>query len=138
MIKNILYSLFIHFLLFSAIYFAFVKKDQKEIETEQEVLVSVISIDSKGVPPINEQMEKLQRGASYPAVTDNDVKGVILNFPKSLEVQQTIVRQLDALRAETQRLEAVYQQKLADLEELKKSILQKAFAGELTYKSIAL
>jgi outer membrane biosynthesis protein TonB len=58
MIKNILYSLFIHFLLFSAIYFAFVKKDQKEIETEQEVLVSVISIDSKGVPPINEQMEK--------------------------------------------------------------------------------
>ena len=86
----------------------------------------------------NEQMEKLQRGASYPAVTDNDVKGVILNFPKSLEVQQTIVRQLDALRAETQRLEAVYQQKLADLEELKKSILQKAFAGELTYKSIAL
>lgn len=58
MIKNILYSLFIHFLLFSAIYFAFVKKDQKEIETEQEVLVSIISVDSKGVPPINEQMEK--------------------------------------------------------------------------------
>jgi outer membrane biosynthesis protein TonB len=58
MIKNILYSLFIHFLLFSAIYFAFVKKDQKEIETEQEILVSVISVDSKGVPPINEQMEK--------------------------------------------------------------------------------
>jgi type I restriction enzyme S subunit len=54
-----------------------------------------------------------------------------------LKEQQTIVRQLDALRAETQRLEAVYQQKLADLEELKKSILQKAFAGELTAKSIA-
>ena len=45
--------------------------------------------------------------------------------------QQTIVRQLDALRAETQKLEAVYQKKIADLEELKKSILQKAFAGEL-------
>jgi outer membrane biosynthesis protein TonB len=58
MIKNILYSLFIHFLLFSAIYFAFVKKDQKEIETEQEILVSIISDDSKGVPPINEQMQK--------------------------------------------------------------------------------
>jgi outer membrane biosynthesis protein TonB len=61
MIKNILYSLFIHFLLFSSIYFAFVKKDQKEIETEQEILVSVISIDSKGVPPINEQMEKSEK-----------------------------------------------------------------------------
>lgn len=48
-----------------------------------------------------------------------------------LKEQQTIVRQLDALRAETQKLEAVYQKKIADLEELKKSILQKAFAGEL-------
>ena len=57
----------------------------------------------------------------------------------SIEVQQTIVRQLDALRAETQKLEAVYQKKIADLEELKKSILQKAFAGELkTEKAVAV
>lgn len=48
-----------------------------------------------------------------------------------LKEQQTIVRQLDALRAETQKLEAVYQKKIDDLEELKKSILLKAFAGEL-------
>lgn len=53
------------------------------------------------------------------------------HFPKSKTEQQTIVRQLDALRAETQKLEAVYQKKIDDLEELKKSILQKAFAGEL-------
>jgi len=49
----------------------------------------------------------------------------------SLKEQQTIVRQLDALRAETQKLEAIYQKKILLLEELKKSILQKAFAGEL-------
>jgi len=48
-----------------------------------------------------------------------------------LEEQQAIVSHLDALRAETQKLEAVYQKKIVDLEELKKSILQKAFAGEL-------
>ena len=48
-----------------------------------------------------------------------------------IKEQQAIVRQLDALRAETQKLEAVYQKKMDDLEELKKSILQKAFAGEL-------
>jgi len=41
--------------------------------------------------------------------------------------QQTIVRQLDTLRAETQKLEAVYQKKMANLEELKKSVLQRAF-----------
>ncbi len=34
--------------------------------------------------------------------------------------------------AETQKLEAIYQQKLINLEELKKSVLQKAFKGELT------
>lgn len=49
----------------------------------------------------------------------------------SLKEQQTIVRQLDSLQAETQKLEAVYQKKIDDLEELKKSILAKAFAGEL-------
>jgi len=35
-------------------------------------------------------------------------------------------------KAETQKLEAIYQQKLLNMEELKKSVLQKAFAGELT------
>jgi len=39
---------------------------------------------------------------------------------------------LDALQAETQHLETIYQQKLTALAELKQSILQKAFSGELT------
>lgn len=79
----------------------------------------------------NKQMEKLQKGASYPAVNDSDVKGIIIPFPKSLKEQQTIVQKLDALSTETKKLEAIYQQKIKDLEELKKSILQKAFSGEL-------
>jgi type I restriction enzyme, S subunit len=52
-------------------------------------------------------------------------------FP-SVEEQQTIVTKLDALSAKTKKLEAIYQQKLIDLDELKKSILQKAFRGELS------
>ena len=48
-----------------------------------------------------------------------------------LPEQRSIVAKLDALSAETQKLEAIYQQKLADLDELKKSVLQKAFEGEL-------
>lgn len=46
--------------------------------------------------------------------------------------QQNIVRKLDDLCSQTQKLETIYQQKLTNLEELKKSILQKAFNGELT------
>lgn len=45
--------------------------------------------------------------------------------------QKNIVKKLNALADEVQRLESVYTRKLADLEELKRSILQKAFSGEL-------
>jgi type I restriction enzyme S subunit len=77
-------------------------------------------------------------GAAFPNINTNYLNNLPISFPP-LQEQQTIVRQLDALRAETQKLEAVYQQKIADLEELKKSILQKAFAGELkTEKALAI
>ncbi len=79
----------------------------------------------------NKQMEKLQKGASYPAVTDSEVKGIYIPFPKSLKEQNKIVQKLDALSSETKKLEAIYEQKIKDLEELKKSVLQKAFSGEL-------
>lgn len=56
-----------------------------------------------------------------------------------ITTQQSIVQKLDALSAQTKKLEAIYQQKLNDLEELKKSILQKAFSGELkTVEALAL
>jgi type I restriction enzyme, S subunit len=59
-------------------------------------------------------------------------------FPKSLKEQQTIVQKLDALSAETKKLESIYQQKLNDLEELKKSVLQKAFSGELKTEKVEM
>ena len=45
--------------------------------------------------------------------------------------QHRVVAQLDSLAAETQRLESIYQQKLAALGELKKSLLHQAFSGAL-------
>jgi len=45
--------------------------------------------------------------------------------------QLSIVSKLDALSAETKKLATLYRQKLNDLDELKKSILQKAFNGGL-------
>jgi len=55
-------------------------------------------------------------------------------IPTLLE-QQSIVQKLDALSTETKKLETIYEKKLADLEELKNSILAKAFNGELTEAS---
>uniref|UniRef100_Q3ASF1 Specificity determinant HsdS-like protein n=1 Tax=Chlorobium chlorochromatii (strain CaD3) TaxID=340177 RepID=Q3ASF1_CHLCH len=74
-------------------------------------------------------LPKLAKGVK-PGINRNEVYEIQALFP-SLEEQQTIVRQLDTLRAKTQKLEEIYQRKIADLEELKKSMLQKAFAGEL-------
>jgi len=54
-----------------------------------------------------------------------------VSFPKSLTEQKSIVKKLDALSAETKKLEVIYKQKLLDLEELKKSILKHAFNGDL-------
>ena len=85
----------------------------------------------------NKQMGKTQKGASYPAVTDSEVKNQIISFPKSISEQKSIVKKLDALSVETKKLEKIYEQKLADLEELKKSVLKQAFSGELV-KSTSL
>ena len=48
-----------------------------------------------------------------------------------LKAQRVIVGKIDRLRDETQRLESLYQQKLAALEALKKSLLHQAFNGHL-------
>jgi len=70
-------------------------------------------------------------GAGVPTLNRNNVHSVKVCFPKSLQEQQRIVANLDALSEQTKKLEAVYSKKIADLDELKKSILQKAFKGEL-------
>ncbi len=58
------------------------------------------------------------------------LKEIQIGYPNT-STQATIVAKLDELHAEIQRLESIYQQKLAALNALKKSLLHQAFAGEL-------
>ena len=51
-------------------------------------------------------------------------------FP-NVKKQKELVKKLDALGAQTKELEAIFRMKIADVDELKKSVLQKAFSGEL-------
>lgn len=74
---------------------------------------------------------KGQTGLGVPHISGPQILSFSFSRPSIIE-QQKIVQQLDKLSAETKRLEAMYQQKLDALEELKKSILQKAFCGELS------
>lgn len=78
-----------------------------------------------------DQANALSAGAAQPQFNGAALKQVVFPFPKSVKTQKEIVKKFKDLANKTTNLEAKYQQKLVDLEELKKSILQKAFAGEL-------
>ena len=69
-------------------------------------------------------------GATIKNVSLKTMRELKINLPP-LKEQQIIVKKLDKLSQETKKLESIYDKKLSDLEELKKSILQKAFKGEL-------
>lgn len=77
-----------------------------------------------------EYLNSLGSGATFKEVSGGVLRNIEIVFP-SLSEQKSIVAKLDNLSAETKKLEVIYKQKLADLEELKKSILKKAFNGEL-------
>jgi len=70
-------------------------------------------------------------GATIPRLYNDNLRQIEIAFPKSLAEQRAIVGRLEALSAETNRLEEIYWQKIESLDELKKSVLAKAFAGEL-------
>ncbi len=86
--------------------------------------------------PIRTKILEKGTGATVQGIKSKLLKKIKIYVPKTITEQKRIVTKLDALSAETKKLEAIYTQKLADLEELKKSILQKAFNGELTEVSI--
>lgn len=77
------------------------------------------------------QIKNHVSGAAQPQLPIKTLVNFSIPVPKSLAEQKSIVKKLDTLSTETKKLEAIYTQKLADLEELKKSVLKKAFAGEL-------
>lgn len=58
------------------------------------------------------------------------IKGLRISLP-SLDEQNRLVSLLDSVLEETQRLESLYQRKIAALDELKQSLLQQAFSGQL-------
>ena len=67
----------------------------------------------------------------------NGTKLKAYRFPLApIEHQRKIVSLFNTLRSETENLESIYQQKLANLDELKQSLLQKAFTGQLTAKQL--
>ncbi len=82
---------------------------------------------------INKYLKAIEDVTAYTTVKHLSAKQITeISLPlPPLSEQKQMVDQLDQLSSATQRLEAIYQQKLDALNELKQSILHKAFSGEL-------
>ncbi|MCE3237798.1 MAG: restriction modification system specificity domain protein [Gammaproteobacteria bacterium] len=82
-------------------------------------------------PVAKKQFNRRLKGSGVPNLHLEEIREVVISFPKSKIDQRSIVRKLSKISAEINKLEAIYKCKLENLEEIKKSILQKAFNGEL-------
>jgi type I restriction enzyme S subunit len=76
-----------------------------------------------------------EQGATRQAITEVQLENFNISFPKEIEEQEKVVQNINLIKAEIKKLEVIYTQKIADLEEMKKSVLQKAFSGQLNTKN---
>lgn len=70
------------------------------------------------------------KGATISRLYNSDLRRIKISFP-NIEEQRKLIPRFEKLEQQTEMLQDKYTQKLANLEELKKSILEKAFKGEL-------
>ena len=72
------------------------------------------------------------QGSAQDNINLGTFENELFPFPVDLVMQKKIALRLASLSGEIKQLETIYQQKRTALTELKQSILQKAFRGELT------
>lgn len=77
-----------------------------------------------------QQFDRLAAGSTVRNLNIELASRVSVPIPP-LETQKSIARKLEGLEEEVSRLESLYTRKLAALDELKQSLLQQAFSGQL-------
>lgn len=78
----------------------------------------------------DKNISKYIRGTQYPSVSDKDVFNSKIPLPP-LQEQEQIASHLDELSSHVKNLKQNYQAQIKDLQELKNSLLDKAFKGNL-------
>lgn len=78
------------------------------------------------------KLRSFARQAAQPVISNSSLKDLILHFPKCTRIQNKLAIDIQKIELKVNELEQIYTQKIKVLDELKKSILQKAFSGELT------
>jgi type I restriction enzyme S subunit len=83
-------------------------------------------------PDFLKRLYSTASGTRQANLSSRTILTLTIGFPTSLNKQIEIVSLLEYLKQSANDLEIQYYKKLANLEDLKKSILQKAFSGALT------
>lgn len=80
---------------------------------------------------VQELISPFIKGTQYPAITDKDLKSILIPLPNSIEEQKKIVSRINLLTSTTNCIIKEMQMKLDHLKALKSSLLDQAFKGEL-------
>lgn len=79
-----------------------------------------------------EHGKKIMTGASgHLRLPVSFVEESMIAFPKETIAQAALIKKLDTIATQTQKLQNLYRQKLKDLDELRQSYLKQAFEGKL-------
>lgn len=117
-----------------------VTKDILPANTNQALAIIRLKKDAQVIPQFIhvvlrtnaalQQIEKYKGGVAQQNLSLKQISDFRIFVP-SLSEQKRIVEKSNTLSAKTQELEQIYTKKLADLDELKQSVLQQAFSGKL-------
>jgi type I restriction enzyme S subunit len=83
-------------------------------------------------PEMQKQLLSKSSGATVQHVNMKDIRSLKISYFPSMEVQQKLAEALQSIQSRSKQLETIYQRKLEAIAELKQSILEKAFTGQLS------
>ena len=79
---------------------------------------------------VQSQIREKTYGTALMQINIRDLRKLTVYIPP-LQEQAELLMKFDAIWGKTVRLESLYQRKIAALDELKQSLLQQAFSGQL-------
>lgn len=108
-----------------------VSREVAVVPVDQEKILPPYAAYSIATRESQDWLVGVQKGVAYTGINLMDLRELTVKVP-NMKTQLRIVAQLDEMAASWSALRVLYERKLDALTELKQSLLQKAFSGELT------
>lgn len=120
-----------------------------QLDTDEKVVIGQRLITMQPVPnvldrkflafmltsgPLQDAIHAKATGATVLGIKAKLLKFIPISYPQKLADQRAIADRIEEISLEVARLESLYRQKLVAIDELKQSILHRAFSGALNAK----